>query len=65
MSEYPTWVNIVNVLCEVIKCQSDAIDKLYLDLAQHLTVEEIDRMSVLKDIKHIAKLKESLKGVAT
>ena len=49
-------VNIVETLNAIIRLQSTIIDELFVLLAQHITVDELDKLPVIDKINEAAKL---------
>lgn len=49
-------VNIVETLNAIIRLQSTVIDELFVLLAQHITVDELDKLPVINKINEAAKL---------
>ena len=49
-------VNIVETLNAIIRLQSTVIDELFVLLAQHITVDELDKLPVIDKINEAAKL---------
>lgn len=49
-------VNIVETLNAIIRLQSTVIDELFVLLAQHITVDELDKLPVIDKINKAAKL---------
>lgn len=49
-------VNIVETLNAIIRLQSTVIDDLFVLLAQHITVDELDKLPVINKINEAAKL---------
>lgn len=50
-------VNIVQTLNAIIRLQSTIIDELFVLLAQHITVDELDKLPVIDKINEAAKLR--------
>ena len=50
-------VNIVETLNAIIRLQSTIIDELFVLLAQHITVDELDKLPVIDKINEAAKLR--------
>ena len=50
-------VNIVETLNAIIRLQSTVIDELFVLLAQHITVDELDKLPVIDKINEAAKLR--------
>ena len=49
-------VNIVETLNAIIRLQSTVIDELFVLLAQHITVDELDKLPVIDKINEADKL---------
>lgn len=49
-------INIVETLNAIIRIQSTIIDELFVLLAQHITVDELDKLPVIDKINEAAKL---------
>lgn len=49
-------INIVETLNAIIRLQSTIIDELFVLLAQHITVDELDKLPVIDKINEAAKL---------
>lgn len=45
---------------EIIRIQSDSVNDLFRLLMEHITVEEADRLPVLKKLNHAAELKAEI-----
>ena len=50
-------INIVETLNAIIRLQSTIIDELFVLLAQHITVDELDKLPVIDKINEAAKLR--------
>ena len=50
-------INIVETLNAIIRLQSTIIDELFVLLAQHITVDELNELPVIDKINEVAKLK--------
>ena len=50
-------INIVETLNAIIRLQSTIIDELFVLLAQHITVDELDKLPVIDKINEVAKLR--------
>lgn len=50
-------VNIVETLNAIIRLQSTVIDELFVLLAQHITVDELNKLPVIDKINEVAKLR--------
>ena len=49
-------INIIETLNAIIRLQSTIIDELFVLLAQHITVDELDKLPVIDKINEAAKL---------
>ena len=49
-------INMVETLNAIIRLQSTIIDELFVLLAQHITVDELDKLPVIDKINEAAKL---------
>lgn len=50
-------INIVETLNAIIRFQSTIIDELFVLLAQHITVDELNELPVIDKINEAAKLR--------
>ena len=50
-------INIVETLNAIIRLQSTIIDELFVLLAQHITVDELNELPVIDKINKVAKLR--------
>ena len=50
-------INMVETLNAIIRLQSTIIDELFVLLAQHITVDELDKLPVIDKINEVAKLR--------
>ena len=50
-------INIVETLNAIIRLQSKIIDELFVLLAQHITVDELNKLPVIDKINEVAKLR--------
>lgn len=50
-------INIVETLNAIIRLQSTIIDELFVLLAQHITVDELNELPVIDKINEVAKLR--------
>lgn len=50
-------INIVETLNAIIRLQSTIIDELFVLLAQHITVDELNELPVIDKINEAAKLR--------
>lgn len=50
-------INIVETLNAIIRLQSTIIDELFVLLAQHITVDELNKLPVIDKINEVAKLR--------
>lgn len=50
-------INIVETLNAIIRLQSTIIDELFVLLAQHITVNELNKLPVIDKINEVAKLR--------
>ncbi len=50
-------INIVETLNAIIRLQSTIIDELFVLLAQHITVDELNKLPVIDKINEAAKLR--------
>lgn len=48
----------------IITIQAKAIEELYLLLLQHISVEEADSLSVVKEINRAAELRAEIGGIS-
>jgi len=51
---------LIDIQNQIIKMQSNAINDLFIELMNHISVEEADRLVETERIDEIAKLKELL-----
>ena len=50
-------VEIFQMQETIIRMQSRIIDKLFLQLSQYVTVEELDNCEIVKEINEVARLR--------
>lgn len=55
-----TPVEIIERQNEIIRIQSDSVNELFRLLMEHITVEEADRLPVLKKLNYAAELKAEI-----
>jgi len=55
-------VEIIERQNEIIRIQADSVNELFKLLIEHITVEEADKLPVLKKINLAAKLRAEIKG---
>lgn len=53
-------VEIIETQNAIIKMQSQVIDDLFIQLAQHVTTEEIENMECIRKINKAAELRNSI-----
>ena len=51
---------LIDIQNQIIKMQSDVINDLFIELMNHISVEEADRLAETEKINQIASLKELL-----
>lgn len=54
----------IEKMSAVIKIQAQAIEELYLLLLQHISAEEADSLSVVKEINRAAELRAEIGGIS-
>jgi len=55
-------VEIIERQNEIIRIQADSVNELFKLLIEHITVEEADKLPVLKKINLAAELRAEIKG---
>lgn len=49
-------VETVERLCEIIRIESSIIDDLFAALLQHMTVEDVEKMATVENMKKVAEM---------
>ena len=50
-------IELVEIQSKIISMQSEVINELFLELMNHISVEEADKLITVKKINHIAELR--------
>ena len=56
-------IEVIDRLNEITRLQAEVINDLFVVLAQHMTVDELDNLPVVTKINEVAAIRKEISGI--